>query len=228
VLEGYGLTETSGAATVNTPQRVKFGTVGQAIPDVQIRIEADGEVLIRGRNVMREYWGKPEDTREALDAEGFLHTGDVGRLDEDGFLTITDRKKDMIVTAGGKNVAPQRIEAQLEQSRMVSHAIVLGDRRPHLVALLTLDEEVVRAWAKEEGLSGEWSALARHPKVRDRVAADVDDVNARLASYERVRRFAILDKELRTSSGELTPTLKVKRRVVAERHAEAIAELYDS
>ena len=227
VLEGYGLTETTAAATLNHPQAYRFGSVGRALPGVELRIEggAEGEVLVRGPNVMRGYWHRAAETAAHLDDQGWLHTGDVGTVDDEGYLRITDRKKDLLVTAGGKNVAPQRIEALLAATPTIQRAIVLGDRRPYLVALIVPDFEAIRA------LSDHWRAsdaatLARDPQVRARVQADVDAVNARLGPFETVKRFALLTRDLRLEEGELTPTLKVRRRVVEVRHRAAVDAMY--
>jgi long-chain acyl-CoA synthetase len=211
ILEGYGLTETTAATHVNRPNDYRFGTVGKALAGVAVRIAADGEILVRGGNVLREYWGKPDATREAIDADGWFHTGDIGVV-EDGFLRITDRKKDLIVTAGGKNVAPQNLENALKaRCPLVSQVAVIGDQRPYLVALITLTEE---AAAQGEG-------------ARAAVQAAVDELNRSLASYETLKKIAILDRDFSPETGELTPTLKVKRKVVAEKHRDRIAALYE-
>lgn len=225
VLEGYGLTETTAAATVNRPQAYRFGTVGRPIPGVEIVTASDGELLVRGPSVMLRYHASPDETVEAIDERGFLHTGDVGAIDGDGFVRITDRKKDVLVTAGGKNVAPQPIEALLARSPLIARAVVLGDRRPHLVALLAIDEPAVRAQLPELAGVPE-GALDRDPRVHERLAREVSAACAELASFQRVRRFAILPQDLSVERGELTPTLKVRRRVVEQRHASLLDELY--
>ncbi len=225
VLEGYGLTETTAAATVNRPQAFRFGSVGRPLPGVEVSTASDGELLIRGPNVMLRYHASPDETVEAIDAAGWLHTGDIGTIDDEGFVRITDRKKDVLVTAGGKNVAPQAIEALLVRSPLIARAVVLGDRRPHLVALLVADEATLRAELPElQGVPAE--ALAADVRVRARLQREIDAANAELASFQSIKRFAILPRELSAGHGELTATLKVRRRVVAERHASLLAELY--
>ena len=228
VLEGYGLTETTAATNLNHPQAHRFGTVGRPIPGVEVRIGDDGEVLVRGPNVMRGYHGRPAETAEVLDAEGWFHTGDIGSIDDDGFLTITDRKKDLLVTAGGKNVAPQRLETMLLRSPLVARAVVLGDAHPYVVALLVPDADALRVLPDDEfALAGlDARALARDPRVRARLQRVVDEVNARLASFETIKRFAVLERDLSADEGELTPTLKVRRRMVERNHRATIERLY--
>ena len=231
VLEGYGLTESSAASFVNRPDRCRPGTVGQAMPGIEVRIDPkDGEVLLRGRAIMRGYHGLQTDTLEVLDDQGWLRTGDIGQLDADGFLTITDRKKDLIKTSGGKYVAPQRIEQRLTAaSPWISQVVVHGDRRPWITALVTLDEAHARGWARGRGLAGlDLGALSRHADVLAEVQAVVDRLNATLAPFEQVRSFAILPQELRVEQGELTPTLKVRRRVVEERYRALLDGFYPS
>ncbi|MDF1562640.1 MAG: AMP-dependent synthetase/ligase [Deltaproteobacteria bacterium] len=226
ILEGYGLTETSAATCVNLPHKIKIGTVGPAIPGSELKIAADGEIMIRGPGVMKGYYGNEEATKEAFDAEGWFHSGDIGELDADGYLKITDRKKDIIVTAGGKNVAPQNIENQLKTAPLVSQVVVHGDKRKFLSALFTLDEENAKALAAKEGL-GDLSIpeLAKHPRIREEIQKHVDAVNAGLASYETVKKFAILEADFTQESGELTASLKVKRRVV-EKGNQAILDAF--
>jgi long-chain acyl-CoA synthetase len=219
ILEGYGLTESSSGCSVNQPQRYRFGTVGPILPGIEARIDEDGEILIRGDNVFAGYYKDEEATRATLTEDGWLRTGDVGHLDADGFLTITDRKKDIIVTAGGKNVAPQNIENELRTSKYVSQALAIGDRRPYLVALVTLDEAEVR----KAGVAGE---LESSPEARELVQGLVDELNAKRASYEQIKRFAILPRDFSADDGEVTPTLKVRRRQVEANWAFTIDELY--
>jgi long-chain acyl-CoA synthetase len=226
VLEAYGLTETSGGSTFNPLGRQQYGTVGPALPGVQVKIAGDGEVLVRGPTVMKGYWGHDEATREVIDAEGWFHTGDIGEIDGEGYLRITDRKKDIIVTAGGKNVAPQNIENLMKQSAWVSQAMVYGDKRPYLVALVTLNVETVTRFAREKGIGGEPGTLVEHVEVRAEVQRAMDDVNSRLSSFETVKRFAILERDFTIEGGELTPTLKVKRKVVSDRYEKLLEELY--
>jgi long-chain acyl-CoA synthetase len=223
VLEGWGMTETSTAATVSTPESFRFGTVGKPLPGCEVRIAADGEILVRGANVFQGYYKNEEASREAL-ADGWLHTGDIGELDEDGYLRITGRKKDIIITAGGKNITPANLENGLKQNRWVSQAIVIGDRRPYLVALITLDPEEVPKFAEEHNLLPE--DVATSEEMRAEIQKAVDDVNSHYGRVEQIKRFAILPEDLSQEEGTLTPTLKVKRNVVNERYADAIAGLY--
>lgn len=226
VMEGYGMTETSTAATTSRPDAHKFGTVGKALPNVEIKIADDGEVLLKGPNIFTGYY-KNADASFGAVVDGWLHTGDLGSLDEDGYLSITGRKKDIIITAGGKNLTPANFENDLRQSPLVSQCVMHGDRRPFPVALITLDEEVVVPWAQGQGIEDtSTSALAHDPKVRAAIQAEVDKANARLAQVEQVKRFVILDHDLSQETGELTPTLKVKRNVVNEKYLPLFDELY--
>jgi long-chain acyl-CoA synthetase len=228
VLEGYGLTESSAASFVNRRDRFKFGTVGPPLPGVGVEIAGDGEILIGGRGVMRGYYQRPEDTAEALDARGWLHTGDIGVLDEDGFLRITDRKKDIIVTAGGKNVAPQNVENLIKASTgFVSQVVMLGDKRPYCVALVTINEETVGKWAAEQGLAySGYADLAAKPEVHDLIWGEVDKVNSRLASYESIKKIALLPADFSQETGELTPKMSVKRKVVQDRYRDLLEGMY--
>jgi len=228
VLEGYGLSENTAAATVNRPDRYRFGTVGLPLSGMEVHIAADGEVLLRGRNLMKGYWRDAANTREAIDGEGWLHTGDVGELDSDGFLRITDRKKDLIVTANGKKIAPQNIESHLQSSPYLSQVMVYGDGRPYCVALVTLDEARVREWAAGRDLRCETlSELTRHAEVFKLVEHVIDEKNRTLASYESIKKFAILERDFTQENEELTPTLKVRRKVVAERHRALLESIYN-
>jgi long-chain acyl-CoA synthetase len=226
VLEGWGMTETVAVGTVGSLEQFKFGTVGRPLPGIEIRIApADGEILMRGRNVFREYWDNPQATAETL-VDGWLHTGDVGELDDEGYLKITGRKKDIIITAGGKNLTPSNIENELKQSRFISHAFMYADRRPYPVALVTLDPEEIVPWAQDQGLPQEIAELAQHEVVRELVQQELDRANANYAPVEQIKKFAILDHDLSIETGELTPTLKVKRSVINDRYADLFAELY--
>jgi long-chain acyl-CoA synthetase len=226
VLEGWGMTETTGVGTVCTLENFKFGTVGRPLPAVEVRIaEQDGEILVRGPHVFREYWRNPEATAQTL-VDGWLHTGDLGSIDDEGYLSITGRKKDIIITAGGKNLAPSNIENDLKQSRYISQAVMHGDRRPFPVALITLDAEEILPWAKERGLPEDLAALAAAGEVRALVQEELDRANAHYAQVEQIKKFAILDRDLTVEDGELTPTLKVKRAVVNERFAEVFETMY--
>ncbi len=228
VLEGYGMTETSTTATVSTPEDHKFGTVGRALPGVELKIADDGEILIKGANIFSGYH-KNADASFGAVADGWLHTGDLGSLDSDGYLSITGRKKDIIITAGGKNLTPANFENDMKQTRWVSQCVMYGDRRPYPVALITLDEEEMGPWAAEHGIDdASPAALARDPEVRELIQAEVDRVNARYAQVEQVKKFVILDHDLSQETGELTPTLKVKRNVVNEKYAPLFDELYGS
>ena len=226
ILEGYGLTETSPVICLNRPGHEKPGSVGPPIPGVEVRLGPEGEVLTRGPHVMRGYYHNPEATREAI-RDGWFHTGDVGRIDADGCLSITDRIKDLLVTAGGKKVAPQPIEARLKESRWVGEAVLLGDRRPFVVCLLAPDFEQLETEARDRG----WTAASRRalierPEVHALYEAEIARVNASLAPFERIKKFDLIDHELTLERGELTPSLKVKRRVIAEHFGPAIEALY--
>jgi long-chain acyl-CoA synthetase len=228
VLEGYGLTETSPVITVNRFDRWKLGTVGPPVPGVEVRIAPDGEILTRGRHVMKGYWNKPEETAAVLDPQGWLATGDIGELDADGFLRITDRKKDILVTAGGKNVAPQPIEVQLAASPLVELAVLFGDRKPFIGALMVPNFEALERWAAAHGLpTADRAALLVRPEVLAAYQEVVDVVNANLARFETVKKFRLIGEAFTISGGQLTPTLKVKRRVIEERFAALLAEMYE-
>jgi long-chain acyl-CoA synthetase len=227
ILEGYGLTETCPSLTFNRLQRFKFGSVGQAQPGIEVKIAPDGEILGRGANIAKGYFKKPEATAEVFLADGWFATGDIGKIDEDGFLFITDRKKDLIVTAGGMNIAPQNIENLLKGDPFISQAMVHGDKRPYPVALLTLNPEELAKFAKEQGiLNLDPASLAKHPKVVDRVSRVVEARNAELQSYAKVKKFAILPGDFTVDNGLLTPTLKVKRRIITDQHRELLDSLY--
>ncbi len=227
VLEGYGLTETCAAVTVNRPERYKFGTVGLPLNGVDVALAEDGEVLIRGRSVMKGYHARPEDSAEVLDAEGWLHTGDIGELDGDGFLRITDRKKDIIVTAGGKNIAPQNIESHLKASPLLGDAMVYGDGRRFLSALVTLDERELKRWCAEEGVPyTTYAEVSQKPQVYRRVEQEIEDRNRRLASYETIRKFAVLDRHFELREGDLTPTGKIRRKQVTRRYRRLLDAFY--
>jgi long-chain acyl-CoA synthetase len=226
LVEGYGLTECTTAASTNTHEAYRFGTVGRALPGTEVRVAEDGELLIRGETVFQGYFKEPEATAEVLGEDGWLRTGDIGEIDEDGFITITDRKKDIIVTAGGKNVAPQNLENDLKTSKYISQAMVVGDKKPYVAALITLDPESVPAWAAERGLPTDLESLARTDEVRELVQGIVDEVNADRSRYEQIKRFTILPRDFTMDHDELTPTLKLKRRVVADHFAGELDDLY--
>ena len=227
VLEGYGLTETTAAATVNTATRFRFGTVGYALPGTEVRIAPDGEILIRGPHVFAGYFKDEPATREALTEDGWLRSGDLGSLDQDGFLRITGRKKDIIITSGGKSITPTNIETALREIRWVSEALVFGDDRPYLVAALTLDPDWVPSLAARLGVEPDIAVMARDERVHAQLAREVERVNERFARVEQVKRFAILDREISQATGELTPTQKAKRAVVYSRFKDVIDSLYE-
>jgi long-chain acyl-CoA synthetase len=227
VMEGYGMTETATAATGMRPGEHRFGSVGTALPGVEIRIaDEDGEILVKGANIFHGYY-KNEDASFGAVVDGWLHTGDLGHLDEDGFLFITGRKKDIIITAGGKNLTPANLENDLKQTRYVSQAVMHGDRRPFPTLLITLDEEEIVPWARERGIEDtSIESLARHPDVIALIQAELDKANAGYAGVEQAKKFFILEHDFSQETGELTPTLKVKRNVVQEKYAERFDELY--
>ncbi len=225
VLEGYGMTETSTIATASTIEDHRFGTVGRALPGVQLRIAEDGEIMIKGANIFQGYHHNADASFGAVEG-GWLHTGDLGSLDQDGYLSITGRKKDIIITAGGKNLTPANIENDLKQCRWISQAVMHGDRRPYPVVLITLDEEEIVGYAREHNLPEETALLARESVIHELIGGEVERVNARYANVEQVKKFAILDCDLSQAGGELTPTLKVKRKVVEEKYAKILDSLY--
>ncbi len=197
------------------------------MPGIELRIADDGEILIRGGGVMQGYYHLPEATAEAIDPDRWFHSGDIGEIDDDGYVRITDRKKDIIVTAGGKNVAPQNLENQLKTHPLISQVVVHGDKRKFLTALITLDAESLAAFAAEHGLQGDFAAQTKAPAVRHALQTAVDALNEGLPSYETIKRFAILDADFTQEDGSLTPTLKVKRRVVEKRHAALLDAFYE-
>lgn len=217
ILEGYGMTECTTAATLNPPLAPRFGTVGTALPGIELRIDTDGEILIRGATVFGGYYRNPDATAESLTQDGWLRSGDIGTIDEDGYLTITDRKKDIIVTAGGKNVSPQVIENMLKTSPYVSNAVVVGDNRPYIVALITVDADEVKALGAPDS-----------PEVQAAVERAVSEVNAELGRVEQIKRFTILPRDFSTEEGEVTATLKIKRRVCIDHFSDEIERLYAS
>ncbi|HET9227782.1 MAG TPA: long-chain fatty acid--CoA ligase [Thermoanaerobaculia bacterium] len=227
IYEGYGLSETAPVLTVNAPGAVKLGTVGRALPGVEIRIASDGEILAKGPNIMKGYWNMPEATAEVIDSEGWFHTGDIGELDSDGFLRITDRKKELIINAYGKNIAPAPIENSLKSSRFIGQAVVIGDRRKFLSALLVPDFEALKPWAERQGIgAGSNKELIQDDRVRALIAQEVANVNSGLASFEKIVAWDLLPEEWTLETGELTPTQKVKRRVINQKYGDVLERLY--
>jgi long-chain acyl-CoA synthetase len=227
ILEGYGLTETSPVITVNRPGQFRFGTVGLPLSGVEVKIAADSEILTRGPHVMRGYWENPSATAEAIDAEGWFHTGDIGAIDADGFLTITDRKKDLIKTSGGKMIAPQNLENALKQDPLISDCVVIGDKRKFVAALIVPDFEKLEGLGRELGIvSAAREELVKHPKMKGLLWERVEAANKNLAPFEQIKKIAVLPEPFSLGGGELTPTLKVKRRVVMERYGSAIEAMY--
>jgi long-chain acyl-CoA synthetase len=225
VLEGWGMTETSTAATISSPDDFKVGTIGKPFPGCEVRIADDGEILVKGPNVFQGYHKNEQATRETI-VDGWLHTGDIGEIDSDGFIKITGRKKDIIITAGGKNITPANLEADIKQHPLVSQCVVVGDRQPYLVALVTLDPEEAAAYAKEHGLDETPEQLAANADVKASIEAHVEEINKNYARVEQVKKIAILKQDLSQETGELTPTLKVKRAVVTSKHEQEIEQLY--
>jgi long-chain acyl-CoA synthetase len=225
VMEGYGMTETSTVASVNTPEVHRFGSVGKALPGVEIRIADDGEVLIKGANIFQGYYKDDAATSEAIE-DDWLHTGDLGHLDEDGFLFITGRKKDIIITAGGKNITPANLENGLKQNRWISQAVVVGDKRPYLIALVTLDPEEAQAFSQQHDIPVD--ELPESDAMRAEVQKAVDEVNSHVGPVEQIKRFRILPHDFSQETGEMTPSLKVKRNVVNEKYADVVEQVYAS
>jgi long-chain acyl-CoA synthetase len=223
ILEGYGLTETSPVVSVNRPTDYRFGTVGKPIPGVQVRIADDGEILVRGPNVMLGYYNKPAETAEVIDPDGWFHTGDLGSRDADGFLSITGRKKDIIVLANGKNVAPVPIEEQLKTSPYIAEAVLFGDEQDVITALIVPQFERLREWAKMQGLLAQSDAeLVALTEVKQLMKQEIDRLTSHLAEFEKVRRFTLLDHPFSIETGELTPTLKVRRPFIKQRYAKEL------
>ena len=225
ILEGYGMTETSTAASINRPDRYKFGTVGLPFPGVEVRIADDGEICIKGPNIFQGYHKKPEATAETL-VDGWLHTGDLGQVDSDGFVKITGRKKDIIITAGGKNITPANFEGDMKQHQLVSQCVMIGDRLPYLTALVTLDPEEAPEYAQANGLPTDFATLTKSPEVMAELESHMAEVNKKYAQVEQVKKLTILPNDLSQETGELTPTLKVKRAVVVDKYAAEIEGMY--
>jgi len=226
VMEGWGMTETSGIGTVNTPAAHRFGAIGRPVEAAELRVADDGELEIRGPLLLKEYWRNPQATAEAFTDDGWFRTGDVGSIDEDGYLFITGRKKDIIITAGGKNLVPANLEGDLRRSRWIAQAVMYADRKPYPVALITLDAESVVPWAQARGLPADIAELARHPDVTALIQAEVDAANAGYARVEQIKRFKILGRDFTLDAGEMTPSLKLKRNVVYANYADDFESLY--
>jgi long-chain acyl-CoA synthetase len=229
IFDAYGMTETTGAITANLADCFKLGTVGRPFPGVELSLAEDGEILVRGATCTPGYLNRPEATADTIDADGWVHTGDIGRMDSDGFLRVVDRKKELIITAGGENIAPSMIENHLKEHPLIGQALAYGDRRPYVVALITLDGEVAPVWAAARGIdTTDLAELAEHPLVLEEVGKAVQDANARLARVQQVKKWRVLPADWTAESEELTPTLKLRRRIIHGKYAEAIDTLYES
>ncbi|HEX9694934.1 MAG TPA: long-chain fatty acid--CoA ligase [Actinomycetota bacterium] len=227
VAEVYGQTEDCGPTSINRPDKIKIGTVGPAIEGVEIKIADDGEILVKGGNVGPGYYKSPEATAELIDEDGYMHSGDVGVVDEDGYLRITDRKKDLIITAAGKNIAPQVLENMLKHSPWISQAVVIGDRRPYMTAILTLDQEKVTQYAEQKSIpSGDFADLSRHPDILQLVETSVQEVNEQLARVEQIKKWTVLERDFLQEADEMTPTMKVRRRAINEKYGDLIDSMY--
>jgi long-chain acyl-CoA synthetase len=219
------MSETTAVGTIPPPDKIKLGTVGKPIGDIEVKIADDGEILVKGPNIFQGYYKNPEATAETL-VDGWLHTGDIGEIDSDGYVSITGRKKDIIITAGGKNITPANLEAEIKQHPLVSQCVVVGDRRPYLIALVTLDPEEAAAWARDRGVDQSPEVLAANKDIRDSIETHVEKINQKFARVEQVKKIAILPQDLSQEGGELTPTMKVKRNIVADKYADEINALY--
>jgi long-chain acyl-CoA synthetase len=227
ILEGIGMTENTSFSHMNRLSANKYGTVGQVGAGIEHQLAEDGEVLIRGPNVMKGYFKDPEATAATIDSEGWLHSGDIGEIDEDGFLKITDRKKDLIITAQGKNVAPQRVERILRTSHYIGQVVAYGDKKKYLTALITLDPDNIKEWAAKEGLDpNDLEAMAANPKVRELIDKEVEERNSELASFETIKKFKLLPLDFSIEAGEMTPSLKIKRKVVVDKYRDDLEALY--
>ncbi|HEY8206321.1 MAG TPA: long-chain fatty acid--CoA ligase [Myxococcaceae bacterium] len=229
VAEGYGLTETAAGSTINRAEKIKIGTVGRPLPGVEVKIAPDGEIMIKGQHVMKGYYKNEAATAEALDPDGWFHSGDIGEIDADGYLRITDRKKDIIVTAGGKNVAPQNLENLLKTYPMVSQAMVSGDKRKYLVVLICVNEENARKLLQEKGITppASYAELSEHAEVKAAVQKTLDQVNAEQPPYQTLKKFRMMDHDFTQESGELTPTLKVKRKLCSQKYKAMLDGMYE-
>jgi long-subunit acyl-CoA synthetase (AMP-forming) len=227
VAELWGLSESTGSGAVNLPDAIKLGTVGQVTPGMELRLADDGEILIRGPQIMKGYRNQPEKTAETIDSDGWLHTGDIGEVDDDGYLKIVDRKKELIITAGGKNISPANLEAKLKAHPLIGTACVIGDQRPYLTALVVLDPDVAPAWAAGEGIEEtSLEALAASERLRAEIQKAVDEMNSQVSNVEGVKKFTVLGQDWLPGAEELTPTMKLKRKPIAEKYASQIEEMY--
>ncbi|TFH39781.1 MAG: long-chain fatty acid--CoA ligase, partial [Chrysiogenales bacterium] len=227
ILEGWGATETSAPATWNTPENYRFGSVGKTIPGVELRVEEDGELLVRGPNVFREYWKMPEATREAKDPDGWYHTGDIGVIDDDGYVYITDRKKELIITAAGKNISPANIESVIKGSPCISNAMACGDRKKYITALVTLEPDEVKSRLAGMGVSIDGSGpLQDRTEVRDLIRSEIDRMNGELARFEQVKDFRIVPCDFSMEDDLLTPTMKLKRKNILARYGDLVESMY--
>ncbi|WP_298508726.1 AMP-binding protein, partial [uncultured Nocardioides sp.] len=224
--QGYGLTETTAALTVNQPEALKIGTVGRPLPGTSVRVAEDGELLFKGGQVFRGYWNNDAATAEVLEGDGWFHTGDVGEVDDEGFVRITGRKKEILVTAGGKNVAPAILEDRVRAHLLLDQCLVVGDGQPFIAALVTLDREAVATWASQHGKSGRIEDLVDDPDLRTEIEAAIDDANKAVSKAESIRKFTVLADEWSEERGQLTPSLKLKRNVVMRENKDDVAALY--
>jgi len=228
ITEGYGQSEDNGPTSWNPPEKIKIGTVGTPLPGLEVKLADDGEILVRGGNLMKGYYKDERATSETIDSDGWLHSGDVGEFDQQNYLTITDRKKDLIITAGGKNIAPQELENKLKSlAPIVSQVVVIGDRRPFLTCLLTLDEEKAPAWATEQGIEGGIAEIASNERTLKELEGAINELNTKLAKVEGIKKFRVLERDFLQEENEITPTMKVKRKTIGETYADVIEELYD-
>jgi long-chain acyl-CoA synthetase len=228
VYEGYGLTEAAPTISCNIPGKTRLGTVGPAFPQVEVKIDTDGEICARGPSIMQGYYKRPEDTAASLDADGWLHTGDIGEIDAEGFITITDRKKDLIITASGENVSPQPIEGLLKQDPLIEEACLIGDKRPYITALLVPNQALVESVAQKHGVSGDWQSVLSHATVHGLFRSRVNTINKTLPLPARIRQFTVLAEPFSQDRGELTPTLKVKRHAVITSRQTQVEAMYTS
>ncbi|MEA2447905.1 MAG: long-chain acyl-CoA synthetase, partial [Actinomycetota bacterium] len=228
ITEGYGQSEDNGPTSWNPADAIKIGTVGPPLPGLEVKIAEDGEILVRGGNVMPGYYKNEKATKETINEDGWLMSGDVGELDEHNYLKITDRKKDLIITAGGKNIAPQEIEGKIKNSHaLVSQVVVIGDKRPFLSALITLDEEKAPSWAKEQGIDGDIAAIANDERTLKEIEGAINEVNKSLAKVEGIKKFRILERDFLQEENEITPTMKVKRKQINQLYGDVIEDMYD-